>query len=554
MSDRARAFPAGIAPTVLLAAGQGWLITREGDSRVAGAIVVYTWDGVDIAHARETWRTSLPPASPAFPNISLVDGLLWIAYHDGAALQIRNLSSGHSRTVAGLSNPSAFHAGWFAYCEPTVPYRVHRLDLRSGTDDVVRLGAPTGLSRILDDGSVVTVDEDRLVLAGTTIPCFAADLAVGEGPQGGTVWQLAGPPPVRGLLWSGLDGFTPKCAADGDRVAICTWGSGDVRLFCGTRAELPPAPPVVPPVVTPPPPIVVPPSHPDPLPQEPPPVPDHAPLRADRYWFGPNLRSAFLLDLFDRDVLGPVQVFQFYAQQLQSLVDVVGSENTYENLVARDAFRKLRQLGIPVAWEQGAFKEWDPDGTKNLDVLRLCHARIVEAGGIPYAVVMDEPLTANKDYVHLPVERVAAVVATFILAARDLGVRVVWTEAYPHIDLVTQRRFRTLLDKAGALPNFRHLDIDHKAWSGPAEMEADVRAVIEDFAMPTGIILAGYPHVTDADYKADVIAWAREVQGYGLPLEHVIVQSWQPRTGGVTDLPQNYEHIDLLNKVAEIFG
>ena len=266
-------WPMGVFPAVALDAWQGWMAVREGDPRHPGALVVYVWDGTDLGLAQEWRRWSLKAESPAFPGLYVFEALLWLAYHDGARLQLRNLTAGTVRTFDALSNPTAFGAGCFAYCEPAQPYRVLKIDLRTGAITQPRLGAPTGLSRILDDGHVVTIDEDRQALNGATIPAFAYPLAVGEGPTGGVRWVAGG---FTDLLWWPLDSFTPKCAVDGDRWAIATAGSGTVRVFCGSFEDLadasappgvPPKPPLPPPEPPPKPPI--PPRPPDPPPPAP---------------------------------------------------------------------------------------------------------------------------------------------------------------------------------------------------------------------------------------------------------------------------------------------
>jgi hypothetical protein len=102
--------------------------------------------------------------------------------------------------------------------------------------DHVRQGVGTGLSRVLADGTVRTIDEDRFALPGATQPCFAGDLAVGEGNPDGALWRLS---EKEGVAWPGEETFVPKCAMLGDRVALTTSGGrGGIRLFCGSREEL----------------------------------------------------------------------------------------------------------------------------------------------------------------------------------------------------------------------------------------------------------------------------------------------------------------------------
>lgn len=240
--------PDGVFPAVTLTGGAGLLAYRQGDPRAPGWVVVYRFVASNPEALTETWRASLPAGSPCFPGLYVLDGLAWLVFHDGSRLWLRNLATGTERSFYGLSNPSAFGDGYFAYTEPVEPYRVYRVNLRTGDVDQPRLGAPTGLSRILDDGTIRTIDEDRFLLPGATVPSFAGPLVVGEGQSGGVMWRVGDRVDA---LWWPLDSFTPKCAADGDVLAITTAGSNSVRLFCGTLAALiaasaPPAPVPVP--------------------------------------------------------------------------------------------------------------------------------------------------------------------------------------------------------------------------------------------------------------------------------------------------------------------
>lgn len=271
---------AGVFPSVALSGGLGTLAVREGSPRDPGWLAVYLFPYAKPDQWTRFARFPLPAGSPCFPNLYILDGLTWLAYHDGERQRLHNLTTARDvLVVPGLSNPSAFGAGAFAWTEPGQPYQVNRLNLRSGEVDQPRLGAPTGLSRILDDGSIVTIDEDRHALPWATIPAFAGPLAVGEGPDGGVVWRFQPPtshllpptsdPPITGVLYAGLTSFTPKCAADGNILAITTAGP-DVRLFCGTLDALIAASqaPAQPPAPPPPSPIPIPPPAPKETPME----------------------------------------------------------------------------------------------------------------------------------------------------------------------------------------------------------------------------------------------------------------------------------------------
>lgn len=240
-----RHFGIGEFAAVALGAGEGWLAARFGDPRQPGGVEVWRWSGTDLSTAARAHRFELGAGTPAFPRIAWWNGEVWLFYSDGLRGLFYNLTTGESASLAVSGNsPGCFGAGFFAWQGPQAQaWPVSRL--RLGTAEIVpevRRGVGTGLSRVLADGTVVTIDEDRLALPGATQPAFADDLAVGEGPDGGTVWQLwRGGAAERGLIpWGETPqlAFTPRCAVDGERIAVCTAGGPGIRVFCGTRDEL----------------------------------------------------------------------------------------------------------------------------------------------------------------------------------------------------------------------------------------------------------------------------------------------------------------------------
>lgn len=238
---------------------RGWICARAGDPRYPGQVKVWEWLGDDLLTLRVIRAISLPAGSPCFPKLCFHNSVLWLAYHDGIDGHLVNMSTGEARVLSPCQNnsPFCFGAGFFAWQGAGRDnWPVTRLALGTLSEiRHVRNGQGTGLSRVLPDWSIRTVDEDRLALPGATIPCFYEDLAVGEGPRGGTIWQIdpsptpaqAGP---RGLItWSQngagaqalprQDAYEPRCAVDNGRIAICTAGGPyGIRLWVGQRADL----------------------------------------------------------------------------------------------------------------------------------------------------------------------------------------------------------------------------------------------------------------------------------------------------------------------------
>jgi hypothetical protein len=87
------------------------------------------------------------------------------------------------------------------------------------------IGAPTGLSRIKDDGSIIKIDDDRGIIVGGTIPAFADDLSVCENPDGGILCRLSNGKELR--IWPGEITKNPRCASDGEgNYCVTAWSDG----------------------------------------------------------------------------------------------------------------------------------------------------------------------------------------------------------------------------------------------------------------------------------------------------------------------------------------
>jgi hypothetical protein len=239
-----RTFGGGVFSDVCLLNGQGWLSLRAGDPRVAGQVVVYTWPGDVVQQAVALRQFPVPGESPSFTRLYAFGGAVWLFYHDGTIGHLYNLMTGLHQILTPCENndPACFGAGYFAWQGAAAQsWPISRMSLSTGDVVPAGNGAGTGLSRVLSDGRVVLVDADRFALPGTTRPCFADGVAVGESQRpdnNGVVWDRAG---VRGVLWPTQNGFTPRCATEGELTAVTAWGP-DVRVWAGLKSELPAAP------------------------------------------------------------------------------------------------------------------------------------------------------------------------------------------------------------------------------------------------------------------------------------------------------------------------
>lgn len=177
----------------------------------------------------------LGPGSLAFPRMGVSGGSLWLAYRAQSTaflVDAGSLAAGQGGTpsllgLAGGNDPVAIGGGFVAWQKGDSSFTIMRRPLSGGAASTVGPGRPTGLSRLMADGRVTLIDNDRTAVPGGTRPCWAGDMTVVEGPDGGNRASRGG---NAVLLWPGATAFTPKCAADAGRYAVATWGDHEVRL------------------------------------------------------------------------------------------------------------------------------------------------------------------------------------------------------------------------------------------------------------------------------------------------------------------------------------
>ncbi len=184
--------------------------------------------------------TEIPfTAGQAFPRMTVSNGILWLAYRDGDNSQgiKESVKLWRSDTQAiedlggGFGNdPIAIGNGYIAWQKGG---KVQRRLLEGGEIVAMRDDLPTGISRILPDGSIKMIDEDRSAIPGYTRPWWADDLVVAEGKSdSGIVGFFGGDFSNPSFtLWEGKISFTPHAAADGNGLyAVTTWNGPGVRV------------------------------------------------------------------------------------------------------------------------------------------------------------------------------------------------------------------------------------------------------------------------------------------------------------------------------------
>jgi hypothetical protein len=223
-------------------------------------------------------RWPLGEHADSFPRLLSWDGVLWLAFKAGAPdyPAILQRLSGDTGPPINLGTaygnaPIALGAGYVAW-QATKDYEVNRQPLAMSTPpSMVRMGAPDGLSRVLPDGSVRLVREDRDLFLPFLNPVWAGDAVALEGNGLFDVVQRTDGLQVR--VFQGSFANTPRLAADGTgRHVIGTWGTavqGALLVPSDFAAAVPVPIPEPPPVNPPLPPVLPDPPKPPTPPEKP---------------------------------------------------------------------------------------------------------------------------------------------------------------------------------------------------------------------------------------------------------------------------------------------
>jgi hypothetical protein len=303
--------------------------------------------------------------------------------------------------------------------------------------------------------------------------------------------------------------------------------------------------------VPPEPPKPEPPKPPDPKPPKPPmptPVPPLPPLKtSERYWLHPNIDSDVPAAIHGD--LATVDVFGLYVQWILE-------DARYGQV---DTLSGIRQQGVNLGIEMGSIKPGDWHAENAIRDLPTVAQRVLAKGHRVCYLTMDEPLTAAKQRPEQPFDESVFAVVKFVEAARAAmpGVKVVWAEACPEIDLETQRKFLMGLDSWGCHLDGWHIDMDwHRAGTDAYDIIRTAKQYADDYKVPLGVYLVGYSHLTDDAYFSEVIVMATDLcSEASWCIDHVLVQAWAARTGTEKqDLPANFGEdglFDLFGHVQE---
>jgi hypothetical protein len=282
-------------------------------------------------------------------------------------------------------------------------------------------------------------------------------------------------------------------------------------------------------------------------------------LGPDRIWFSPNPGTLDMRRMFEqpdqwRHTRALVSVYNFTQQHTFAVPDPIVGPNSYDALVAVDAFRKLKQWGKKISLGVGAVKEFyctdDASGMNRstADTLQAMTA-ITRAGGEVAYLSMDEPWVSGRARRcgGPALEPTADRVAFYMSAVQRAqpAVKIGLIEAYPFSSADAIETMLNLLQARGVQPGFLHMDVDWhalKAGDFTRDMK-QLQAVCRARKMPFGIIITGYNGDADALFAADAYGIARLIaQTFptwaDMP-DHLMWDSWVESSTGLRITPAN---------------
>ncbi len=286
-------------------------------------------------------------------------------------------------------------------------------------------------------------------------------------------------------------------------------------------------------------------------------------VAADRIWFSPNPGTLDMRRMFEHPeewahARSLMRVYNFTQQHTFATPDPIVGPNSYEALVAVDAFRTLGRWGKKISLGAWAVKEFyctdDASGMNQAtsDTLKAI-AAIATAGGTVNYLSMDEPWVSGRakrcggPALEPTADRVAFYMTTVSRAHPAIKIGLI--EAYPFSSAEAIETMLRLLQARGVPPAFLHMDVDWHALK-PGDFTRDMRrlqAACRSQNIPFGIIITGYNGDADALFADDAYGIARQISAafptWAEMPDHIMFDSWVESSTGLritpTNLPDN---------------
>ncbi|HEY4528264.1 MAG TPA: hypothetical protein VJJ48_00350 [Candidatus Paceibacterota bacterium] len=230
----------GILPDVAWFGGKVYIAFKQGNT-------VTLYRGSRELTQPEVVKTFTLQSSTenAFPRLTVSGGVLWLAYRDGVNIRlwrsdtdvIENLGAGYGDEPVALAGyvVASTSFGYIAW-QDTPQYEIVRRSLTGTLLTSIRTGTTTGLNTILQNGSVVTIEDTvsgAYRVAWGTKPWRSGDAIVAQGLNGGVVGQLASATTTTFWIINQAQGtyFTPHMASDGAGFyAVTAWNATGIKI------------------------------------------------------------------------------------------------------------------------------------------------------------------------------------------------------------------------------------------------------------------------------------------------------------------------------------
>ena len=231
----------GVFPDVTWYQGRLWLAYRG-----TNTIEVYSFD-TNLQGKKTEKIFNLNPGAGGFPRMTTSNNTLWVAFRDGEAsgedikLWRKDTDTTESLGPAWGNNPVALGFGYIAWQNwDGATSKIYRRVLTGGTNTLVGNSLPTGISRVLSSGNVVTADTDRTAASWGLDAWFAGDMTVAVDitphDDNGIAGRFSSSAASEFNLWANQRSHNPHAATDGNgNYAVAVWNP-NIRVAVFTKA------------------------------------------------------------------------------------------------------------------------------------------------------------------------------------------------------------------------------------------------------------------------------------------------------------------------------
>lgn len=207
--------------------------TSTTNSSTNMTINLYSFDN-NLSNQRTQKIIPLNAGAGGFPRMTVSNNTLWLAYRDGEAsgedikLWRQDTNTTESLGPGAGNDPVALGNGYIAWQKNATNFPVYRRNLTGGSEVFVKNGEPTGISRVLSNGTIKFISEDRNAVTWGLSAWFAGDLTVATDvtPQddNGIVGRFNNSSATEFNIWPNQRAHNPHAATDGNgNYVVVTW-------------------------------------------------------------------------------------------------------------------------------------------------------------------------------------------------------------------------------------------------------------------------------------------------------------------------------------------